>query len=89
MCDLDSQVRQLYRWDWTLNIDFQIYDAENDMCIPIPICQCDFVTQECINEECVDLGKIAFSQNCVGVSQHCVGVSRDCVGGDFVNFRSF
>ena len=35
----------------------QIYDEENDQCIPIPICECDFVTQKCENEVCVDLGK--------------------------------
>ena len=34
----------------------QVYDEENDQCIPTPICECDFVTQECVNEVCVDLG---------------------------------
>ena len=38
----------------------QVYDEENDQCIPTPICECDFVTQECVDEVCVDLG--LFSQ---------------------------
>ena len=37
----------------------QVYDEENDQCIPTPICDCDFVTQECVNEVCVDLGQFS------------------------------